>query len=95
MFRRCIGAIIGVKGETIQRIKYETGARITIPERGSTHSDIEISASTRSAVCLARQKIELIVQRRNKRLTNFTCVRVDDVNIKDNFIKFKVNYIIA
>lgn len=95
MFRAFIGAIIGAKGAVKKRIEGETRTEITIPKHGSSHSDdIRILATKRDAVCAARRRIDLIVTncRKKQRPTHFTCVRIDESSIKENYIKFKVKY---
>lgn len=91
--RAFFGAIIGAKGAVKKRIESETRTEITIPKHGSSDDGIKILATKRDAVCSARRRIDLIVT--NCRLkqppTHFTCIRIDDINIKNNFIKFKVN----
>lgn len=87
------GAIIGAKGAVRKRIEGETRTEITIPKQGSS-DDIKVLGTKRDAVCLARQRIELIVQscRQKQRPTHFNCVRVLDQTIKNNYIKFKVKH---
>lgn len=93
VFRAFFGAIIGAKGAIKKRIEGETRTEITIPKHGSSDDDIKILATKREAVCTARRRIDVIVIncRRKQRPTHFTCVRIDDANIKKNYIKFKVN----
>lgn len=96
MFRAFFGAIIGPKGAVKKRIEGETRTEITVPKHGSSDSDIKILGTNRDAVSAARRRIDIIVTncRQKQRPTHFTCVRIDNAIIKNNYIKFKVKNLI-
>lgn len=94
VFRAFFGAVIGAKGAVKKRIEGETRTEITIPKHGSSDDGIKILATKRDAVCMACRRIDIIVSncRRKQPPTHFTCIRIDDANIKNKYIKFKVNH---
>lgn len=87
----CIGAIIGKRGATKQRIEIETKTDIRVPGRNGDDT-ITIRGKSSNTVAAARRRIETIVSgiRHKNRPTHFTCAKIDNNGIREKFLKFKV-----
>ncbi|XP_049291536.1 activating signal cointegrator 1 complex subunit 1 [Anopheles funestus] len=82
--------IIGVKGQTRQRLETETKAVIRVPKQGTT-GDIVVTGSSRKSVVAARSRIELIVigARNKQQFTHFLSVPLNVSEVIKRFLDFR------
>lgn len=92
--RALYGQLIGSKGSIKQRLEIETKTIVKIPKPGGS-TDIIIIGAARQNVVTARRRMEVMVlAARNKHpFTHFLSVPIYSSDIRDTFVKFKVNIV--
>lgn len=93
--RSTIQVLSNAKGALKTSIQQQTQTKITCSEvkvDGTTKRFVEVKGSSHKDVYTARQQIKSYKNDGQKRdvPTHFTCVKITNSVIKENFLKFKV-----
>lgn len=94
-FRSIIRALCSAKEAVKKGIQNETQTTITyskVKSGGTSKRVVEVKGTSHTNVYTARQKIKSFGDNGGKSTmpTHFTCVKITDSTIRENFLKFKV-----